>query len=260
MANIATAELLSYLEAQIAGGVPYVDIVEKQPAITIDDAYRVMLALANHKTGKGDRLIGYKAAYTSKAMQRANGMDEPIVGCLMRSGLVEESTPIRIKAGIRTICEPEIAVLLKRDLAGPGVSLLDAIGAVEGVFPAIEVADWSVGGKQRSRQMGIAIHKSTGGIVIGRPLTALAGIDLRLEGAVIRLNGEPRGSGTGVEVLGDPIGVVAAIANLVGRYGATLKAGMILMTGSLVEAVEVTPGDSVHVEFTRLGSVRARFA
>ena len=104
--------LRSYLEAQIAGGVPYVDIIEKQPGITIDDAYRVMLALADHKAGKGDRLIGYKAAYTSKAMQRANGMDEPIVGCLMRSGIVEESTPIRIKAGIHTICEPEIAVLV----------------------------------------------------------------------------------------------------------------------------------------------------
>lgn len=51
--------------------------------------------------------------------------------------------------------------------------------------PKIEIAESSVGGKQRSRQLGIAIHKSTGSIVIGGPIITITGIDLRLEGAVI---------------------------------------------------------------------------
>lgn len=255
-----TAAILDFLEDQIAGRGPFVDIVDKVPGISVDDAYRLMLALAERKTQKGDRLIGFKAAYTSKAMQKANGIDEPVIGCLMRSSLIEEATPLKLKPGIATIAEPEIAVLLKKDLAGPGVSTLDAMAAVEGVFPAIEIADWSIGGKTRSRQMGIATHKSTGALVVGGPMSALHGLDLRLEGAVIRLNGVPRGSGTGVEVLGDPIAVVAEIANVAGRYGAVLKAGMILYTGSLVQAVPVGAGDDIHVEFTRLGSVRARFA
>ena len=63
-----------------------------------------------------------------------------------------------------------------------------------------------------------------------------------------------------MEVLGDPINVVVEIANILARYDAKLEAGMIVMTGSIVQAVPVAPGDSVHVEFTRLGSVRARFA
>lgn len=255
-----SSEIFDYLEQQIAGTGPYVDIVDKVPGITVDESYRVMLGFARHRIAKGDRLIGYKAAYTSKAMQKANGMDEPIIGCLMRSGLWDEAETIRLKPGIHTIVEPEIAVLLSRDLAGPGLSTFDVLGAVEGVMPAIEIADWSVGGKTRSRQMGIAIHKSTGGIVVGGPICSLKGIDLRTEGAVIRLNGEPRGSGTGVEALGDPLAVVAAIANLLGRFDARLEAGMVIMTGSLVQAVPVAPGDDIHVEFTRLGSVRARFA
>lgn len=254
------SDIFDFLEKQIAGDGPYVDIVDKVPGITIDDAYRTMLGFARHRIGKGDRLIGYKAAYTSKAMQQANGMDEPIVGCLMKSGLWDESETITLKRGINTIVEPEIAVLLKHDLAGPGLNALDVMRSVDGVFPAIEVADWSVGGKTRSRQMGIAIHKSTGGIVIGGPISSLKGIDLRTEGAVIRLNGEPRGSGTGIEALGDPLVVVAAIANLIGRYDAKLEAGMVIMTGSLVQAVPVAARDSIEVSFTRLGSVRARFA
>ena len=108
--------------------------------------------------------------------------------------------------------------------------------------------------------MGIAIHKSTGGIVMGSQINSLMGIDLRTEGAVMCLNGEPRGSGTGVEVLGDPMVVVAAIANLIGRYDAKLEAGMVIMTGSLIQAVPVVPGDTIDVDFTRLGSVRIRFS
>ncbi len=254
-----TAEILDYLEEQIACSKPFKDIIAVVPGISIDDSYRLMLELAKRKSEKGDRLIGYKAAYTSKAMQQANGMEEPIVGCLMRSSVADEAAPITLKPDIHTIVEPEIAVLLKKDLAGPGVTLLDVVAAVEGVFPAIEFADWSIGGKTRSRQMGIATHKSTGGIVIGGPLTSITGLDLRTEGASVYLKGEPRGSGTGVEVLGNPLGVVAEIANLLSRYGAKLEAGMVLMTGSIVQAVPVVAGDYVQVDFTRLGSVRARF-
>ena len=252
-------EILDYLERQIALSEPFADIVDKVPGISIDDSYRLMLALARRKTEKGDRLIGYKAAYTSKAMQKANGMHEPIIGCLMRSALQDEDEPILLKPGIHTIAEPEITMLLKQDLAGPGVTKLDAAAAVGGLFPSIEFADWSIGGKTRSRQMGIATHKSTGGIVLGAPMGPPHGIDLRVEGAVIRLNGESRGSGTGVEVLGDPLNVVVEIANMLARYDAKLEAGMIVMTGSIVQAVPVAPGDHIHVEFTRLGSVRARF-
>ncbi|MGE0803746.1 MAG: 2-keto-4-pentenoate hydratase [Lautropia sp.] len=253
-------DLLDYLERQIALSEPFKDIVDVVPGISVDESYRLMLAVAQRKCAKGDRLIGYKAAYTSKAMQQANGMDGPVAGCLMQSGLADESAPILLKREIHTIVEPEIAVLLKKDLTGPGLTWLDVAAATEGVFPAIEFADWSIGGKTRSRQMGIATHKSTGGIVVGGPMSSLSGLDLRTEGATIRLNGQPRGSGTGVEVLGNPLGVVAKIANLLSRYDAGLEAGMVIMTGSLVQAVPVSPGDAIQVDFTRLGSVNVRFA
>jgi 2-keto-4-pentenoate hydratase len=108
--------------------------------------------------------------------------------------------------------------------------------------------------------MGIAIHKSNGGIVLGGPMTSPYGIDLRLEGMVISINGEVRGSATGVEVLGDPLSLVAIIANKIGQYGGTLKAGMVLMTGSIVTAMPVAPGDHLLVEFTRLGKLAVRFS
>jgi 2-keto-4-pentenoate hydratase len=252
-------ELLDFLERQVAGE-PYVDLLEKAPGITEDDAYRLQLALAQRRVARGDRLVGYKAAYTSRLMTRAHGVPlGALIGSLMRSHLVDEGEPVKLRTEFETIVEPEIAVLMKRDLAGPGVGMTDALGAVEGVFPAIEIAERSMGGAKRSRPMAIAIHKSTGCIIIGGPMSDPRGMDLRLEGVTIALNGEIRGSATGVEVLGDPLNLVAIIANLLGRYGASLKAGMVLMTGSVTKAVTAAPGDRVDIEFTRLGRIGARF-
>jgi 2-oxopent-4-enoate/cis-2-oxohex-4-enoate hydratase len=98
-----------------------------------------------------------------------------------------------------------------------------------------------------------------GGHVFGQPLTSPPGIDLRLEGVVLRVNGEVRASATAVEVLGDPLNAVVFIANKLAELGLSLKAGMVLMTGSIVPSVVVSPGDEVQVDFTRLGQVRVRF-
>jgi 2-keto-4-pentenoate hydratase len=108
-------------------------------------------------------------------------------------------------------------------------------------------------------EMGVAIHKSSGGIVVGGPMTNPRGMDMRLEGMVISINGQVRGSATGVEVMGNPLDLVATIANTIGEHGETLKAGMVLMTGSIVSALPVASGDFVDIEFTRIGRVTARF-
>lgn len=254
------AELVEWLDEQVTGKKPFVDILEIAPELTHDDAYRLQLALMRRKVERGDRHIGYKAAYTSRAMQQDRGVPGPIIGCLMQSGWFEEGKPVALSRDVQTMVEPEIAVLLKRDLKGPGVTAGQALAAIDGVFPAVELAEQSLGGTKRSRQMGIAIHKSNGGIVVGGPMTSPHGIDLRLEGMVISINGEVRGSATAVEVLGDPLSLVAIIANKIGQYGGTLEAGMVLMTGSIVTAMPVAPGDDLLIEFTRLGKLAVRFS
>src|SRR4051812_12181038 len=109
-------ELLEFLEEQIGGTKPFVDVLEIEPTLTHDDAYRLQLALMRRKVEKGDPLIGYKAAYTSRAMQQERGVPGPIIGCLMQSGWFEENLPIELNRHVKTMAEPEIAVLLKRDL------------------------------------------------------------------------------------------------------------------------------------------------
>ena len=50
----------------------------------------------------GDRIIGYKAALTSKAMQQREGIDSPVLGTLLASRLREprQRPPAPIRAAI----------------------------------------------------------------------------------------------------------------------------------------------------------------
>ena len=57
---------------------------------------------------------------------------------------------------------------------------------------------------------------------------------------VLRVDGEVVGSATAVEVLGDPLRSVVFMANKLGEIGLSLKAGMVLLTGSIIASVETT--------------------
>ena len=252
--------VLDWLEAQIFDNGPAGDVLEKVPELSVVDAYRLRDALMQRRVARGDRHIGYKVAGASRAIQVTEHVEGPLVGCLMHSGVYAETAPIAIGADKRVIVESEVAVLLKHDLAGPGVTTTDVLLATAGLFPAIEVVASRGERVKRSHPMRIIGSKFTGGgIVIGGPMSLPHGIDLQLEGMVISINGEVRGSATGVEVMGNPLNAVALVANTIAAYGAKLDAGMLIMTGSFMGNLPVAAGDELRVEFTRLGSVTARF-
>jgi 2-keto-4-pentenoate hydratase len=208
----------------------------------------------------GDRIIGYKAALTSRTMQAQAGIAAPLLGTLLRSGIHAENVPIGLAGFRRATLEPEVAILIGRDLAGPGVTRLDAIHATAGCLPCVEIGDLRTRYPPApSVQQLICFNTLNAGQVFGGPRLPLDGLDLRTEGMVLSINGEVRASATAVEVLGDPLNAVVFIANKLGELGHVLEAGMICMTGSIVAGVPIEPGDHVRVEFTRLGQLTLRF-
>jgi len=96
-------------------------------------------------------------------------------------------------------------------------------------------------------------------IVLGRPLTPLAGLDLALEGVVFEQDGQIVATQTAAEVLGNPLVSLAWAANTLGRMGRGLRAGDIVLTGSISKVLRPTAGQSARASFTRLGSVSCRF-
>jgi 2-keto-4-pentenoate hydratase len=83
-------------------------------------------------------------------------------------------------------------------------------------------------------------------------------VDPKMVGMVLTRNGSLVDTGAGAAALGDPLLVVAWLANTVGELGVTLEPGHLIMTGALHAAVPMTPGDVFRAEFDELGAVTVR--
>jgi 2-keto-4-pentenoate hydratase len=227
--------------------------------LSLAEAYDIQDELRDTLVKKGETILGWKAGFTGKASQQAFGVDHPVCGFLLASGVFATGDAVPVARFAQLTVEVEVAFVLKRDLAGPGVSPATALLAVEGALPALELVDVRFGGKPTAAD-AVADGVFANAIVLGQPLTPLAGLDLALEGVVFELNGQVAATNTAAEVLGNPLNSLAWIANHLGNRGLGLKAGDVVMSGSVSSLLKPKAGDVVAARFTRLGSVSARFA
>jgi 2-keto-4-pentenoate hydratase len=228
--------------------------------MTLDDAYAIQLLQVDELTTGGRTVKGHKVGLTSAAMQRMLGVGDPDFGHLLDDFFHLEHDPIHMDRFLQPRIEPEVAFVLKAPLRGPGVTVHEAIAAVDFVLPALEIvdsriADWKIGLLDT-----VADNASSGAVVLGSTPTPLHEVDLRLTGCVMTRNGAVVGTGAGGAVLGSPITSLAWLANTVGPRGVTLQPGHVVLSGALCAMVPVAAGDTVTARFGGLGSVTARFA
>jgi 2-keto-4-pentenoate hydratase len=238
---------------------PIDPVTQTHPEFTLDDAYAVQLAQVRTWIADGHEVQGHKVGLTSAAMQRQLKVDQPDFGHLLDSMFHLDGLPIVADQFISPRAEPEIAFVLKRPLAGPGVNVARALSAVDYVLPALEIIDSRI----RDWKIGlidtVADNASSGGVVLGSRPTRVDAVDLRLSGCVLTRGGDVVGTGAGGAVLGSPVNALVWLANTLGRYGVTLEAGQVVLPGAVTAAVPVVAGDVVTATFHGLGGVTARF-
>jgi 2-keto-4-pentenoate hydratase len=227
--------------------------------LTAAEAYALQDRLREALVARGERVIGWKAGLTSRSTQEAFQASEPVSGFLLASGVFPDRAEIPCARFASPAVEAEIAFVLGRDLAGPGVTAAGALLAVEGALPALELIDIRFAGKTLATDV-IAEGVYANAIVLGSALTPVRGLDLALEGLVWEHNGAVVATATAAEVMGGPLCSLAWIANHLGARGLGLRAGDVVMTGSVSKLIVPKPGDTVRAAYTRLGAVAARFA
>jgi len=237
---------------------PVESLTTTYPGITLVDARKVNLGILNERLRRGERVVGFKVAFTSKAMQQAWGVDKPEWGYLTSGMLVPDGGEVDSKKLIQPRVEPEIAFLLKEDVRGPGVSVSDILKATEGVLPAIEIVDSRVSGKRRVEDF-VADSSGAARVVFGGVIRDVKELDLRLVGCVVEINGEVVATAVGAAVMNNPVNSLVFLANALAEVGEYLRAGQVVISGSLVAAIPVKAGDYVKVTFDRIGSVSVKF-
>lgn len=243
-----------------ASRTPINPLIETYPDISFEDAYEIQQLQIAARVEAGATIKGHKVGLTSAAMKKQLGVDQPDFGHLLDDMFYLEHQPIPMTNWLQPRLEPEVAFVLGRPLAGPGVTIADAIRAVDFVLPAIElidsrIRDWKIGILDT-----ISDNASSGGLVLGGRPTKLEDVDLRLIGCTLYKNGQIVGTGANGAVMGNPLNSLVWLANTLGHQGVTLEAGHVVLPGSVTKMMTVAPGDTFVANWGALGSVTAHFA
>jgi 2-keto-4-pentenoate hydratase len=253
------ADLADSLWRAETGHAAIEPITDRWPALSVADAYAIQSRNIERRAEAGAVVRGHKVGLTSRASQELLGVREPNFGVLLDDMLVDETDEIGLDALIQPRVEAEIAFVMADDLAGPGVTTAQALMAVGGVLPAIEVVDSRIADWRIRLADTVADNASSARAIVGARITPVAAVDLRLLGVLFYRNGLPIDSGAGAAVLGNPVRCVAWLANKLGSLGTGLRRGDVVLAGALHRMVPVRPGDVFHARFAHLGTVGAQF-
>ncbi|HLO61829.1 MAG TPA: 2-oxopent-4-enoate hydratase, partial [Azonexus sp.] len=221
--------------------------------ISIEDAYHIQQQMLSRRLANGEKIIGKKIGVTSKVVMDMLGVYQPDFGYLLDGMVYNEGESIPMDTLIQPKAEGEIAFVLKKDLMGPGVTNADVLAATEGVMACFEIVDSRIENWKIKIQDTVADNASCGVFVLGDRLVDPKKLDLTMCGMVVEKNGEIIGTGAGAAALGSPINAVAWLANTLGKLGIPLKAGEVILSGSLAPLFPVTAGDSLRVSIGGIG-------
>ena len=230
---------------------------------TVEEGYQVQEALhaLRAKSGVGQR-AGYKIGCTTQVMQDYLGIDHPCAGGIMDRDIHNGRACFNHADCVRPGVECEIVVRLDSDIpTGTGYTPDKVAIHVGSVMIGIEIVDDRY---TDFRAIGlptlIADDFFNGGCVLGPPLESWRALDLpALEGG-FSINNEAGTLGRGADIMGHPLAALAWFADHMTITGGQLKAGDLVMLGSIVKTHWFEqPGEAV-AEIKGLGAVSVVFA
>jgi 2-keto-4-pentenoate hydratase len=255
----ALDELADRLWQAEADRVPVEPVSQDRPDLTVDEAYAIQNRNITRRVTAGSVVRGRKVGLSSRRSQKLMGVDEPESGVLLDDMFLDDSEIVPFDALLQPRVVSVIALVLASDLAGPGVTTADALSAVGGVMPAIEVVDSRIADWRTQAVDTVADNASAGRLVLGGRICRVTDLDLRLEGMLLHRNGAAIESGAGAAAMGSPARSLAWLANRVGRSGTGLRRGDVVLPGALHRMVPVRPADCFQAHFAHLGTVTAQF-
>jgi 2-keto-4-pentenoate hydratase len=205
---------------------------------------------------RGIGTAGYKIGLTTPRMQAMCGIGSPVAGVILADRVHASGASLALSAYGHAGLEFEIAVRLARDLRSEGrpLTLADVADAVDAVAPAVEIIDdRSADYRTLDALSLIADNAWNAGVVHGpfvRPPADLASVE-----ATVFADGVLVDRGFGRDVLGHPFHSVAWLAGHLAETGDVLRAGEIVMTGSLVTTKFPDRSLAYRYELTGLGAV-----
>jgi 2-keto-4-pentenoate hydratase len=266
-AGAATA--LDRLTAARATRRPCAPVRDVLPAGDVEAAYAVQSAWVASQVAAGARVVGRKIGLSNPVVQAQFGVGQPDFGVLLDTMACAAQAPVDSARTLQPKIEAEIAFVLAEDLDGDVIGRAEVAAATAYVVAALEIVDSRIAGWDISIVDTVADNASSGLFVLGDRKQGLGHLDLADCAMTMRKGGEGgmqggKGSdvvstGMGAAVLGHPLASVAWLAATVRDLGRPLRAGEVILSGSLGPMVPVAPGDVFLADISGLGQVSATF-
>jgi 2-keto-4-pentenoate hydratase len=238
MENIAASRAAEKLFAEHKANARFTRLGPPATPATISDAYDIQERYVGLLRGEHGAAVGYKVGLTSATMQAFCRIDHPIAGVVLdkrvhRSGAsirrsdfgrlgLEFEIAVRIKSNVPITREPYTAETIEPHINGvcAGIELVDDRDA--------DYADLDV-------LSLVADNSWNGGIVLSEFATSWP--DLASMPGRATKDRAAIGEGHGRDILGHPFNSVAWLATHLASRGEGLKAGQVVMTGSVMKTV-----------------------
>jgi 2-keto-4-pentenoate hydratase len=192
----------------------------------------------------GAKHAGFKAGFGTSAWRETFGLNAPLVGFLLDTTLLPAGSAVPVGTWTAPRAEAELAMRLGADVAGDA-SAEDALAAVEAFAPAIELVDLSPAPTDPSGVLaGNIYHRHW---VTGTFAPVPSGGDLSGLIGEVSAMGDAMDPVTDVEAATGRAGeVLAEVARIAARHGRGLRAGDVVILGSIVPPTAVGPGGTFH--------------
>jgi 2-keto-4-pentenoate hydratase len=232
---------------------PYGNLPDELRPASIAEAYAAQEAYYGLAEPVYGAVAGAKIATTTKVMQRLMGIDHPCGGAIFSRTIHRSPAKLRAADFVNLRIESEIALQLGAELPATKAPWTreTVAPAVAAALPAFELIEDRNADYATTEALSLIVENCwNGGIVTGTPkrvaLDDLVGIAGRLT-----LGGKLVGEGDAE----DPCATLAWLANHVAERGRNLKAGMIVITGSLIPTVSIGSGERAVFTVDGLGDV-----
>jgi 2-oxo-3-hexenedioate decarboxylase len=218
-----------------------------QVALDLATAYRVQAEGICLREQRGERRVGLKLGFTSRAKMLQMGVDHLIWGELTDAMQIEEGGLLDLSELIHPRVEPEIYFITRKEINSP-LSLAEAGLVLEGVGPALEIIDSRYRDFRFTLEDVVADNCSSAKFVIGALQNPQRAIDNL--GVVMNFNGRPVQVGSTAAILGHPLRALVQIASLLHQQERVLPAGSVILAGAATAAETLRPGLHVSVDIS----------
>ncbi|GGN41028.1 2-keto-4-pentenoate hydratase [Streptomyces fuscichromogenes] len=233
-------------------------LTRRRPGLTLDDAYRIQWTNVQQRLAHGARIAGHKVGLTSLAMQRQIGVYQPDSGVLLDDMLLPSGSTLSLGQLVMPRVEAEIAFRLGADLHGPDADAHTVQAAVGEVLLALEVIDTRYGDWRMTLQDSVADNAAAARAVPGQAIPLHAGLDLDAEEITVRVDDEVVVRAPGSAVLGGPLSSVVWLVRQLGRHGAGLRRGDLVLAGAVHASLPLHPGTVIEASSPHLPPVSVR--